>query len=390
MQSDHSSLINTLARIGGAGVDQTLADRYESFKPNEQAAVLTVLTQLRSARLIPLAEDAMHSEHEAVFTSAARALGLAGGVKPIEILARQLGKETSESRCSRLAKALADIGTDEVVLALEAARLESEGEKRTIIGKQLLSLQLNSLAGQHLERAGRFARDDDYEKAIEHYTSAIEHDAKLTPAYHGRAECSMILEDFEQAVADYTSALDREPDLPRGFSNRGHCRLKLEDFQPAADDFRRAIKLDPDDGQAVTGLGIALAILGDADEGIRIVNEASDRFAQDEIYAYNVACVYGRALEAIPKDAPSPKQQQLRQEYANAAISRLQESLDLGFDDRGLDAGPDPDLASLREIEAFKKLLQPDKRAADPPPADSDGDFPSNPETNRLEETGEP
>jgi hypothetical protein len=149
------------------------------------------------------------------------------------------------------------------------------------------------------------------------------------------------------------------------------------------------MKLDPDDGQAVTGLGIALAILGDAEQGIRIVNDASDRFTHDDIFAYNAACVYGRALEAIPKDSPADEQQKLRRDYSHAAISCLQRSLELGFEDRDW-MKADPDLASLRDHEEFKKLLLPNTGSTDPPRNDAEGKTESKQPKTKPDEGIEP
>ena len=388
-KADRSTLINTLARIGGAGIDRILADRFGSFKPNEQTAVLNCLTQLRSSRLISLAESALDSKNEAVFTGATRALGLSADPGSIEILSTRLDAEEDDSRITRLAKALADVGTNRAVRALESAKRGSSDEKRAIIGKQLLALRLNSPGGQHLERANRYARAGEYEKAIDHYTSALKHDAELTPAYSERAECRMALDDYEGAVTDFTSALERDPDLPQGFSNRGHCRLKLEDYEQAAADFRRGLEADPDDGQAVTGLGIALAVMGRAEEGIRIVEEAGDRFDHDEIFAYNAACVYGRAAETIPPDSPSAEQEKLRQRYAEAAVARLEQSLEWGFDDREW-MRADPDLASLRDLEGFKRLLVPGRSVEDSPSADADNKQESKRPDPELQESVEP
>src|SRR5690606_33590319 len=146
-----------------------------------------------------------------------------------------------------IAKALEDIGLPEASRALDAARSSSSGDKRRVIARHYRSLQLRSPGGQYLQMAERHAQENEHQKAVDYYSLAIKRDPDMAPAYSGR----------------------------------GHAHLKLEDYERAEADFRRCIELDDENGLAVAGLGITLAIAGNTDEAIGIVQEASPRFAED-------------------------------------------------------------------------------------------------------------
>src|SRR5690606_20817577 len=288
---------NTLARIGPAEIDDVLADRYDSFNPSEQAAVLSNLTHLRSPRLLPLARAGLSSEQHPVFTAAVHALGLQTDAGSVEALAARLSEETEIGRITTIAKALEEVGLWEAGRALDAARKASSGDKRRVIARHLHSLQMRSPGGQYLQIAERHAQEEEHQKAVDYYNLAIKRDPDMAPAYSGR----------------------------------GHAHLKLEDYEKAEADFRRCIELDDENGLAVAGLAITLAIAGNTDEAIRIVEEAAPRFAEDLLFAYNVACVYGRVLERIASE-PAPDQSGPRvQQLQKAAFERLRRSIELGF-----------------------------------------------------------
>jgi tetratricopeptide (TPR) repeat protein len=323
-KQNRTPLINTLARIGPEDIDDVLADRYDGFNPSEQAAVLSNLTHLRSPRLLPLARAGLFSAQHPVFNASVHALGLQTDAAAVDALSDRLAEEVEIGRISTIAKALEEIGLAEAGRALDAARKSSSGDKRRAIARYLRSLQMRSPGGQYLQIAERHATENEHQKAVDYYSLAIKRDPDMAPAYSGR----------------------------------GHAHLKLEDYKRAEEDFRRGIELDEDDGLAVAGLGITLAIAGSTEEAIRIVEDASPRFAEDLLFAYNAACVYGRVIERLAAEPDSGDHQQRIAQLQVAALSRLRSSIDLGFPDLGW-MREDPDLASLRHIEEFQKLATP-------------------------------
>lgn len=327
-----SALINTLARIGPADIDDELVDRYDTFDPSEQAAVLSNLTQLRSDRLLPLAEAGLSSQHQAVFNASVNALGLQSDVAAVEPLAARLAEETEIGRVTTLAKALEDIGLPEASRALDAVRSSSSGDKRRVVARHYRSLQLKSPGGQYLQMAERLVQENEHRKAVQYYSAAIKRDPDMAPAYSGR----------------------------------GHAQLKLEDYDQAEADFRRGIELDEDDGLAVAGLGITLAVTGKTGEALRLVDEAASRFEDDLLFAYNEACVYGRVLEHLAAEPDAQQDEQRMRQLQKKALSRLQKSVELGFTD--LDwMREDPDLVSLRHLEEFQQIAAGEVEEGEPP-----------------------
>ncbi len=81
--------------------------------------------------------------------------------------------------------------------------------------------------------------------------------------------------------------------------------------------------------------------------------------SEDFIYTYNAACVYGRALEQLLKQPPSPERDKQADGFRDKSIADLRRSVKLGFPD--LDwMKRDSDLDSLHDMPEFKKLVSQD------------------------------
>jgi tetratricopeptide (TPR) repeat protein len=185
--------------------------------------------------------------------------------------------------------------------------------------------------------------------------------------YSQQGQIAMSQDKWDEAEEILTVAVELDPDLSEAFSRRGHVRLKQNKTNEAGADFREAARLDPYDGQAVTGLGIVLAMEGKFDEALEMVLGAADRFPDDLIYAYNTACVYGRALERLEKEEASSARDDRIADYRGQALRHLGTSIRLGFEDFPL-MRTDPDLEPLRKLPEFQKLLPEEKPGETPPP----------------------
>lgn len=92
--------------------------------------------------------------------------------------------------------------------------------------------------GVMAQQAGRM------EEAIDHYTNAIDQNAKYMKAYFNRGIISAESGDYEAAVKDFERAVELDPEHAMGYSNRGHCYVQLGQTDLALIDFDRAIELD--------------------------------------------------------------------------------------------------------------------------------------------------
>ena len=97
---------------------------------------------------------------------------------------------------------------------------------------------------------GYFASEDkEYERAIRHYTRAIESDSislsQASDAYRARGDAYFHLQRLHQALDDYNLALHLNPKNAPALNNRGNAYTKKGLFDLAMSDFNAALRLDP-------------------------------------------------------------------------------------------------------------------------------------------------
>ena len=80
-------------------------------------------------------------------------------------------------------------------------------------------------------------------------------------------------------------------------------------------------------------------------------------YGNPSVYMYNVACVFGRSLESLLRETPTPEQVKTATEYRRQALLFLKAAIEMrnGFNDPHL-LETDADLNSLRDLPEFKEL----------------------------------
>lgn len=319
---NRNQLIKALARVGGAGIDETLASSYATLEKGEQATLLSELSQLQSQHTVRLAGDAIRSDEGVLFNAAISVLQRQESVDAVEVLRDALAETNSSRNVRVLTRALSEIGSHDAVYALRHVlnSVEDLDKRREVLGS-LQRIQSRSPGVHALNLAKQHAAKEDWEKAIEDYDIAISIDPELTIAYSGR----------------------------------GHSHLQLEQLDEAGEDYRQALKHNPFDGLSLTGLSIVLVRQGKTDDGIALIQDKHGLFKDDVLFAYNSACVYGRAVEMAEQAVPSPGRDERIRELRGEAIKQLERSVQLGFRDLAF-MKRDPDLAPLKDLPEFQNL----------------------------------
>jgi tetratricopeptide (TPR) repeat protein len=88
------------------------------------------------------------------------------------------------------------------------------------------------------------ARREDYEKAIEHFTSAINKEYYLAEAWYNRALAYSQLSLYYDAISDYNEAIRLSPSMAKAYLNRGADYLVLNQKDKALQDYNAAVYLD--------------------------------------------------------------------------------------------------------------------------------------------------
>ena len=112
-------------------------------------------------------------------------------------------------------------------------------------------------------------KQKEYEKAITHYTKAIELKSDFPGAYHNRGIAYINKDDLNSAIQDFNTAIELNPGLAEAYYNRGFLYNSKGDFDTAIKDFDTAIHLKPNYMEAYDNRGFAYNSKGDFDTAIK-------------------------------------------------------------------------------------------------------------------------
>ena len=95
------------------------------------------------------------------------------------------------------------------------------------------------------EKGFILSRAQQYDMAIEAFSTAIELIRGDFEAYNYRGVARTYQGDYEGAIADYTKALQIKPEYAEALNNRGFAWVRKGNLSQALNDFSRAIEINP-------------------------------------------------------------------------------------------------------------------------------------------------
>ena len=125
-----------------------------------------------------------------------------------------------------------------------------------------------------------------YERAIIHYTEALELKPDFPEGYNNRGAVYADAGDFDRAIRDHNTAIKLKSDYASAYNNRGIVYYSKGDFDRAIQDYRRAIELQPNYVSAYNNLGIAYDDKGDFEKAIQNYNKVI-QLKPDLLEGYN-------------------------------------------------------------------------------------------------------
>ena len=161
-----------------------------------------------------------------------------------------------------------------------------------------------------------------YDKAVAHYTEAIDLNPEFTVAYTNRGNAYCEKGEFDTAIRDFNIAINLNPEFAVAYYNRGNAYYEKGEFDTAIQDFNIAINLNPEFAVAYTNRGNAYANKGEFDPAIQDYTQAIDLNPELAEAYYNRGTAYyykGEFHKAIQDFSTAID---LNPEYAEAYTNR--------------------------------------------------------------------
>ena len=100
-------------------------------------------------------------------------------------------------------------------------------------------------------------KQGEYDKAIVHYTEAINLNSEHVSAYNNRGVVYAKKGEIDAAIQDFNKAIDLNPEHVSAYNNRGVAYAKEGEFDLAIQDYTKAIDLNPEHANAYYNRGEA-------------------------------------------------------------------------------------------------------------------------------------
>ncbi|MGB6430585.1 MAG: tetratricopeptide repeat protein [Candidatus Acidiferrales bacterium] len=131
--------------------------------------------------------------------------------------------------------------TDQVLAALDAARIVGDRSPEADSGKDLL---------QHLANAAALMNDRHYPEAAAELTSALSLDVPCTECGFVMGQVLRLQEKWTEAAAVYQEVLVQDPDFPDVHTRLAYVLNRSGDFEGALREAKAALAVNPDDAEA--------------------------------------------------------------------------------------------------------------------------------------------
>lgn len=339
--ADRSAVLNTLSQIGDERVGEKLGELFTKLSDTEKRTVISALHQQRSPAFYKIAPAALDSADYGLVSTVCSLLQGEATPEAVAMLKAGLAKQSNTSRYSYICNALSSIGSMEARVVLQdAMKKETETNRVNMLRSAIQNLFMRSPGMNYVRNGEMHLKNNELEKGLSFLNIAVELD----------------------------------PELPDARRARGNALLRLEkpteqQLKSALADYELFVGYDKENSEGHTGLGLAQIRLGKVAEGIKAGEGQREKFQSHNIYLYNMACIYSRALGAARADAKLENRDELIKTYTENALRDLKDSAEKGFEDYKW-MGEDPDLKELKDEAVFKELLK--KGAEDKPAADNE------------------
>jgi tetratricopeptide (TPR) repeat protein len=167
--------------------------------------------------------------------------------------------------------------------------------------KSLKNSNINSLeslivqnpqrADYHYSLGNEYFWDNQYDKAIECFNTAIGINPDNADSYNMRGISYNNISEFKKAIEDQTKAIELNPDEADFYYMRGISYNWLKEYANAVEDQTKAIELNPDEADFYQQRGVCYCWLNEYEKAI------ADQTKAIELNPNNAECYYDRGID---------------------------------------------------------------------------------------------
>lgn len=139
-----------------------------------------------------------------------------------------------------------------------------------IIVLLLTTSELFAQSQRFIKKGLKAESEQQYSKAIKHFTKAIRKDPQNFRGYFHRGRMRHIQNDLSGAISDYTLAVEKtETEKNSIYFNRALVKLDLKDYKGAIEDNSLALKFKSKNAEALLNRGIAYSLVKNYKNAVR-------------------------------------------------------------------------------------------------------------------------
>ena len=144
--------------------------------------------------------------------------------------------------------ALRLIGSSEVIPALVNALKDKDRGTRFNAEYALWAIWSHSgdeAVDAMLEDGKNLLKNEEYQQAVERFTTIIETDPNFAEGYNQRAIAYFMLEEWSQAIRDCKRTIALNPNHFGAFAGMGHVYVRLGKVEEAIEAYKEALAINP-------------------------------------------------------------------------------------------------------------------------------------------------
>merc|ERR1711871_950345 len=109
-------------------------------------------------------------------------------------------------------------------------------------------------AAEFKDQGNKHLKAEEFDKAIECYTKAIELNPNEHTYYSNRSAAYLSKGDAQNALYDVIKCIDVKSDWPKGYARKGAALHSLKQYQEAKEAYEEGLKVDPKDAGCLNGV----------------------------------------------------------------------------------------------------------------------------------------